>query len=179
LMRVDNAIINLYKPLSTFIKITITFLNQNFFNVMKTVRFFILLGLSAIVFTNCKKDGSNDFEGVRVTVDGDEWVAPTTTGIAQAGLLAIIGTDGTGSKSLSISLPADVEPGTYELEPFGDIDVSFVTGGTTAYSAKSGELVVTEHAGNRIKGTFKFEGENLFNGGTASFTDGEFNVAYQ
>lgn len=146
---------------------------------MKTFRFFIILGLLATVFINCKKDGSNDFEGVRVTVDGDEWVAPTTTGIAQAGLLVIIGTNATGSKSLSISFPDDIEPGTYELEPFGDVDVSFNEGGTTVYSPKTGELIVTEHAGKRIKGTFKFEGEEAFNGDTASFTDGEFNVAYQ
>lgn len=145
---------------------------------MKTVRFFITLGLLAAVFTNCKKD-SNGFEGVRVTIDGNEWTAPLVTGIAQAGFLSIIATDATASKSLTILVPSDIKADTYDLKTSATISVSY-NGGGSGYTPKSGQLVVTEHADKRIKGTLEFVGEDPFGGSsTVSFTDGEFNVAYQ
>lgn len=147
---------------------------------MKTVRFFLVLGLLAAVFTNCKKDSDNDFEGLRVTINGTEWTAPLVTGAAQAGFLSIIGTDNTGSQSLSILVSADIVAGTYDLGSASvSVIVSYSKGGTATYSPKSGKLVIREHAGKRIKGTIEFVGEDLFNGGTATLTDGEFNVAYQ
>lgn len=148
---------------------------------MKTFRSFILLGLVALVFANCKKDSDNDFEGIRVSINGSEWVAPTAVGAALGDNLSISGADAATFKTLMLVLPANVTAGTYDIEAFGDVQVSYSGGSTSLYTAKSGKVVVTEHdtAGKRIKGTFEFEGEDAFNGGTASFKDGEFNVAYQ
>ena len=150
---------------------------------MKTFRFFLLLGLVAATFIQCKKDSddSNDFEGVRVRIDGAEWVAPTTTGAALSDKISITGADVATFKTLLLVLPAGIAAGTYDIEPFGDVQATYSSGSTSIYSPKSGKLVVTEHdtAGKRIKATFEFEGEDAFSGGTASFTDGEVNVAYQ
>jgi hypothetical protein len=149
---------------------------------MKSFHFFLLLGLAAALFSNCKKDDdSNEFEGIRITVDGTEWVAPTATGAALSDKITISGVDPATFKSLLLVVSADIAAGTYDIKPFGDVQVSFSGGSTSLYTPKSGKLVVTEHdkSGKRFKATFEFEGENGFSGGTASFTDGEVNVAYQ
>ena len=148
---------------------------------MKTLRFLLFFGLTALVFTNCKKDG-DDFEGIRVSIDGKSWTPSVSAGVGGGfGFLSLTGSDPIASKSIVLVLPEDVTSGEYALGNEPTIAATYVDGATNSLSATSGKITVTEHdrAGKRIKGTFEFEGENPLTGDKSSFTDGEFNVQYQ
>lgn len=153
---------------------------QQTFNVMYPIRLLLFIGLLAAACTSCKKD-SNDFEGLRVTINGDAWTAPTATGASFGDNISITGADPTALKSLLLLVPANITAGTYTIEEFGNIQCSYNGGLTSSFASTSGKLVITEHntGDKRIKGTFEFEAINVLSGGTGSFTEGEFNVVYQ
>ncbi len=147
---------------------------------MKQICLLLFISLMAATFTSCKKD-ANDFEGLRVTIDGNAWTALTATGASLGDNIAITGADPVSLKSLLLLVPANITAGTYNIGPTGDIQGTFSGGLTASYAADSGKLIITEHntGDKRIKGTFDFDATNVISGAASVFTDGEFNLVYQ
>jgi hypothetical protein len=125
----------------------------------------------------------------RVKIAGTSWTPASITGIKvtlpQFSSLSINATDAVGSKSVGLTMPPDITPGTYTLDFFGmtyigqynpDNDPNHSQGST------SGTLTILEHntGTKRIRGNFNFRAESIANPAINSMlTEGYFSVKYQ
>ena len=92
--------------------------------------------------------------------------------------IAIVGA--TAGESIDIRVPADIEPGTYEIsEDFdNEIHATYMSlGEMNGYFGINGTVIITSVDDTAIEGTFEFVGEDL-DGNTIQITDGEFNVEF-
>jgi hypothetical protein len=125
----------------------------------------------------------------RVKIAGTPWTPATITGInvtlPQLSSLSITASDATGSKSIGLTMPPAITPGTYTLDFFGmtytglynpDSDPNHSQGST------SGTLTILEHntSTKRIRGNFNFHAESIANPAiNSAITEGYFSVKYQ
>jgi Family of unknown function (DUF6252) len=117
-----------------------------------------------------------------VKIDGTAWAGKSVAGLAQSGTLTISATELDLSKTVGLSMPSDITPGTYDFSQFGPYIGLYLKGTSVFLGATSGKLIISEHntATKTIKGTFNFTAEEV-TGGTAvsQLTEGVFSVKYQ
>ena len=86
-------------------------------------------------------------------------------------------------ENISLILPENVTPGTYEFDTFGDYIGMYILDNTQngTFNAASGSITIITHntSTKKLKGKFNFVGESLFAPNTHNITDGEFEVTYQ
>lgn len=124
--------------------------------------------------------GSTNF--LMAKIDNQDWSAINVTGSTTLGKIFINATDSEASETIGLTVPEDVETGSYDLSAFGTYTAQYNPNAQTFYSATSGTLSITEHNTTEkiIKGNFSFEAvENLGAGpGSASITEGNFSLTY-
>jgi hypothetical protein len=117
----------------------------------------------------------------KVKIDGTGWTGKNVTGSVLMGNLMINATELDLSKTVGLSMPADISAGTHNLTQLGP-NIGLYISGTTTLASSSGTLTITEHnkTTKLIKGTFNFEAKDLMGGTTVSqLTEGSFSVKYQ
>lgn len=139
----------------------------------------LLFGLFALL-NGCKDklDKSCDANFLQADVNGLLWEAQEVTAfkaMGQGGNLTVQAKSAAGEvRELSIQMPNDVTPGTYQLRM--DVFTHSIIVYPGAFFPESGELVITVHdtATGVLKGTFAFAlpSENL------SVQEGSFCVQY-
>lgn len=114
-------------------------------------------------------------------LDGSNYVATNVFAAQMSGRVSIVGRRGT-IENISLSVPENATPGTYEVDMFGDYISTYVANntGTGSFAPDSGSITITSHntETNRIKGTFHFTASSFFSPQTHSITDGTFDVGY-
>jgi hypothetical protein len=119
-----------------------------------------------------------------VKIDGALYTPPSVLGASTTGIIAVNGTDATGSKTVGLVFPSNITPGTYTLDFFGLTYIGQYnpdTDPTHSKASTSGTLTILEHntATKRIRGTFQFHAEELLNPAHFSeLTEGYFSVTY-
>lgn len=120
----------------------------------------------------------NEFFAV---LDGEDFIPTNIMGLTQMGTISIIGRRGS-VENISLSLPDDIEEGTYPLAFFGDYVGIYIldTSDTGTFGSDEGSVTITSHdtANNRIEGTFEFTATMLMNPGSHEITEGTFSVEY-
>ena len=106
--------------------------------------------------------------------------AYTIIAASVAGSVSINASDSVGNKRVTISIPENIAPGTYNFNLISR-NAIYSTGGTTAYvpAANSGTLVILENnaVSKRVRGNFSFNGSVPGSpSSTAALTDGYFSV---
>jgi len=118
-----------------------------------------------------------------VKIDGTAF-APygiNATNMTVTNSIMVQGRSQTGGKTVGLSFPNDIVPGTYTLDLFGGTHIGVYLDGTTSLSSTSGSLKILEHNKNskRVRGQFSFKAEALGTPATAvQLTDGYFSVTY-
>ena len=88
-----------------------------------------------------------------------------------------------GIENITLALPDDITPGTYEFVTFGDYIAFYILDTTQngTFNAASGSVTIITHntSTKKLKGTFNFVGESLFSPATHTITEGAFDVTYQ
>ncbi len=116
-------------------------------------------------------------ESLKVDIDGTTFTASSVSATNLMGKIIISGSDADYSTIVGITIPEDIEAGTYGF------DMTYIgqyTTGTSSLMANSGELIITNHdlTANKIEGTFNFEALNFITSETVSLTNGTFSVSY-
>ena len=98
-------------------------------------------------------------EHLTATIDGAPFAAQLVAGNSHDGLLQFQ-SDQSQERQLFFTLPADVEPGTYDLSAEGDYIARYAELFEGAFPAESGTLVVDriDRERNEVSGTFEFVG---------------------
>jgi len=115
-------------------------------------------------------------------LNGVDFNPATVTANQLTDLLYIIGKK-QGVENISLVIPIDAVPGTYEMDIFGDYKGMYIqdTSSTGTFNSNEGSLTIISHdtANKKIKGTFNFVGGSFFTTVTHTITDGTFEVTYQ
>lgn len=115
-------------------------------------------------------------------IDGVDFIPATVTANQLTDLLYIIGKKET-IENISIVVPINVTPGTYEMDIFGDHKAIYIkdTSSTGTFNSDEGTLTIISHdtANKKIKGTFNFIGGSFMTTLEHTITDGTFEVTYQ
>lgn len=136
------------------------------------------------VFTNISYEAdtpapTNNFFTAKL--DGSNYVATNIFGTQLSGKIGIVGRRG-NVENISLSVPQDATPGTYEVDMFGDYIASYIANSTSSgsFAPDSGSITITSHdtQTNRIKGTFFFDAFSFFVPETHQITEGTFDVTY-
>lgn len=127
----------------------------------------------------------NNGNSLSVVINGELLEASTTVASASSLLdnISISANNSpTGFPSIGLFMPNDVEPGTYEFSFGGDYSGLYnaSTDPAQAYSADSGELVITKHDTGKkeLAGTFHFEATALLDTTVYQIKEGVFSVTY-
>jgi hypothetical protein len=125
----------------------------------------------------------NSKDTFRVKIDGAGWTPQSVTGaaISFTNQLSIVANDATATKTVGITMPLNITPGTYNLDFFGLTYIGQYNLGSTYLASQSGKLTILEHnvSTKRIRGNFNFVGKELLGPQTAQITEGYFSVIYQ
>jgi hypothetical protein len=93
----------------------------------------------------------------------------------------IINANDSGGETLSLSVPANIATGIFDLGGMTTNYSAMYIDGVTTYESSSGKLQISKHdkTAKRIEGTFNFKGQ-IFptGGGNLSVTNGSFAVTY-
>lgn len=88
-----------------------------------------------------------------------------------------------GIENISLVIPENTTVGSYTFETFGEYTGMYILDTTEngTFNAASGNLTIITHdtATKKLKGTFNFVGESLFNTTTHTISEGTFEVTYQ
>ena len=119
----------------------------------------------------------------KVKIDGTLWTGQVVSGTAFNGQLIISAAESNISKSVGLTMPANVTPGTYSFSSLGTYMGIYNYGSATSpttLTSESGTLTITEHntSTKTIKGTFSFVAKPLLGGTAVQFTEGSFTVKY-
>lgn len=145
-----------------------------------------------IIFSACQKEFEDPFISVippassldtfRVNIDG---IAFPTYGISTTNSLNIINllaSDVQAAKKVSLTVPANITPGSYPLDFFGMVYFGFYYPDTSNFLVSDpGTITIIENnlTSKRIRGTFDFNAEPLNVGTSMSIlTNGYFSVKY-
>jgi hypothetical protein len=119
----------------------------------------------------------------KVKIDGTLWSGQVVSGAAFNNQLIISAAETNVSKSVGLTMPDNVTPGTYSFSQFGTYMAIYNYGSATSPTtlvSESGSLTITEHntSTKTIKGTFSFVGRQITGGTAVQFTEGSFTVKY-
>jgi hypothetical protein len=120
----------------------------------------------------------------RVKINGTSWTPYSIMGSDVAGQLIVSATDATAVKTVGLIMPADVTPGSYNLDFFGMTYIGQYNPDSDPAHSKasmSGTLTVLENnkTTRRLRANFAFRGEELFNSNNfANITEGYLSVKY-
>lgn len=124
------------------------------------------------------------FAGLNVQINGSLFNPAQVVGQKIDTVIAIAALRDNGTKSLAISLPADVVPGTYLIDPVNATTNSYYFGygdGTTHYTPTSGTITILTHdpARHILKGTFQAKTKDLTGvNPDLDFENGTFYLGY-
>lgn len=119
-------------------------------------------------------------DSFRVKIDGIDLPVYSVFATPYLQTLNASASDQQLSKTVGLSFPLQVTPGTYDFTAFDfnyigqyNVDGAFET-------ADSGTLVILENNATtkRVRGTFKFHAAELLGSGSAELTEGYFSVGY-
>lgn len=115
-------------------------------------------------------------------IDGIDFNPTTVTANKLTDLLYIIGKKET-IENISVVVPINIAPGTYEMDIFGDYKAIYIkdSSSTGTFNSDEGTLTIISHdmAAKKIKGTFNFIGGSFMTTLEHTITDGTFEVTYQ
>jgi len=116
-----------------------------------------------------------------VDIDGEPFVPAAINGLILASMIRIVASDAQGIQSVSVSMPEDIEPGTYDIgSVFSDYSGMYNPDASLSTVSTSGTLIITTHdtGSEFIEGSFNFNSTEY--AGTASFelTNGTFSINY-
>ncbi len=125
----------------------------------------------------------------RVKIAGSSWTPSSITGISMPNppvpSLAIVASDALGVKSVGITMPPTITPGTYTLDILGAQYIGLYNPDSDpnhSQASTSGTLTILEHntSTKRIRGNFNFHAEAILNPLlNTELTEGYFSVRYQ
>ena len=98
--------------------------------------------------------------------------------------IAVTANDATVSKTVAVSMPANITPGTYTFDIFGGTYIGQYNPNTNPMNSQasmSGTLTILSHntTTRRIRGTFNFHAEEILNPAAfTEITEGYFAVTY-
>jgi hypothetical protein len=134
---------------------------------------------------------SNATDTFKVKIGGTSWTPNAVTGVKTPPVgpmpaqIAIVANNATATKTVGLTMPADIIPGTYTLDFFSGTHIgSYNPDGTASHAqaSVSGELIILSHntSTKRIRGTFRFRSEELLNPAAfTELTEGYFAITYQ
>ncbi|OQA07763.1 MAG: hypothetical protein BWY67_01654 [Bacteroidetes bacterium ADurb.Bin397] len=129
--------------------------------------------------TTISTSGNSTFT---VKIDGTTFTPAAIVGTVALGNLQLTASDNQGSKSVGLTLPETVAPGTYPIGTIGDLYYgSYNPNSSTFTISNSGSVTITSHntTTNNIVGTFNFVSADFGGGGTSyALTNGAFNITY-
>ena len=140
------------------------------------------------IFTNVPYTGTlvsgDNNNAFFAKVDGDEFVEDAINGIytSLAGMttIAVVATKNS-LETMSVTLPGDVTPGTYDFASFSAPNAQYNIG-TTSINSGTGTVTITTHdaVNKKLIGTFQFTAAPLGGGTGTSYeiTEGSFDVTY-
>jgi hypothetical protein len=114
-------------------------------------------------------------------VDGSTYTPSTVSGIEGFGKIMISSSTSGGGKTVSVTVAATTETGTFDLEGMGSEYTGLYSVANNSYESVSGSVVITKHdkSKNRIEGTFSFTAEIFPTGGSpVEITNGSFAITY-
>ncbi|MEO8413193.1 MAG: DUF6252 family protein [Ginsengibacter sp.] len=116
----------------------------------------------------------------RLKVDGVQFPVFSANGISAFGMISLSASDQSVSKSVGISMPATIIPGTYTFTVLGDA-IGQYNIGTSYEAASSGTLTIVEHntVTKRIRGNFNFHASEIIGTNASDITEGYFSIVYQ
>ncbi|MGZ5247913.1 MAG: DUF6252 family protein [Flavitalea sp.] len=154
---------------------------------MRMINLTPVLG-AVLIFAACKKeigaenagrDASNIVapveSGYNVKVDGN-LVTGQMQGIIAPDSDKLVINAGDDA-SISIILPSDVKPGTYDLQYLGDYMATLKKNDNSLVS-ESGSVTITERNDSQIKGTFSFDAADAEGAAKAVVSAGSFAANY-
>jgi hypothetical protein len=120
---------------------------------------------------------------MRAFIDGVSWVGQSIVASSLDPQLAISGSALNGSQSISLVMPLNIIPGTYDLDYTGLTYIAIYnpTAATSRLSS-SGTLVILENnSGNRrVRGNFQFQAFEPLNPALRNqITSGYFSIVYK
>ncbi len=116
-------------------------------------------------------------------LDGVVFTPAYINGLNAGGLISIIGRRGL-IENIGLALPSTINPGTYDLDSFGENRGLYIknnnTDGSGIFGAEVGSVTITSHdkTNKKIVGTFKFTANSLLLSEKHNITDGVFNISY-
>ncbi len=155
---------------------------------MRMINLTPILG-AVLIFASCKKEIAMENQGQTtaniVAPGGNGFNAKVDGNLVTGAMQGIIApesenlvintTDDDGS--ISIILPKDVKPGTYDLEYLGAYTAT-VRKNNNSLVAASGKVTVLERNDSQIKGTFAFAAEDVDGVAKANVEAGSFAANY-
>lgn len=125
---------------------------------------------------------ANTTDTFRVKIDNVDWNGKSISSGIITGSLFISASELNLSKTVGVSMPPSITPGTYDLNVLNGIYIGFYNPNATTYlSSDSGKLTILEHniSTKRIRGNFNFIAKELVGPKSAQLTQGYFSVKYQ
>ncbi len=124
---------------------------------------------------------SNSTDTFRVKVNGVDFPAFSVSGISAFGMVNFSASNQQVSKTVGISLPADITPGTYTFTLFGPSYIGQYNSDSAYMAADTGTITILEHntISKKIRGTFDFHAAELPGTQEAQLTEGYFSITYQ
>lgn len=114
-------------------------------------------------------------------LDGADYNPTNVDGFKNSGKISIVGRRG-NVENISIVVPDNILPGTYDFDFFGDYMAIYNqdSSGSNTYGSDSGSITITAHnvSTKKIVGTFNFVGTSFFSPTTKNITNGSFDVTY-
>lgn len=153
---------------------------------MRMINLTPVLG-AVLIFAACKKEIGAENAGL-----GSANVAPVESGynvkvdgnLVTGKMQGIIAPDSDklvinagDDASISLILPSDVKPGTYDLQYLGDYMATLRKNDNSLVS-ESGSVTILERNDAQIKGTFSFEAADVDGGDKAVVSAGSFAATY-
>ena len=139
------------------------------------------------VFTNIPYETDpvqpgNASDTFRVKIDGTPFPVYSVVSLNLYNLITIVVNDQAAGKTVGLTMPSNIKPGTYDYSPFGMEYMAQYNPSSTIYlTASSGKLTILEHniTTKRIKGNFNFGAQELIGSAKANLTEGYFSVTYK
>jgi len=118
----------------------------------------------------------------RVKIDGTSWTPGSIAGVNSFGSISVVANEITLSKTVGITMPSDITPGSYTFDALGGQYIGLYNPNTTTtLASSSGTLTIIEHnkTTKRIRGNFNFVAQPILGGAGSNLTEGYFSVKYQ
>ncbi len=129
---------------------------------------------------------ANTKDTFRVKIDGTSFPVYSIVGVSINNTffktLAITVNNQAANKTVGLTMPSDVKPGTYNYTPAdADFRGQYNPTSSTFLVANSGKMIILEHnkTTKRIKGNFNFEAKEITGSMDANLTEGYFSITYQ